>query len=41
VLDMGEAPGIGLATIDLAEVATARGKIPALEHARPFRMVGP
>ncbi|WP_017668670.1 carbon-nitrogen hydrolase family protein [Sandarakinorhabdus sp. AAP62] len=41
VLDMGEAPGIGLATIDLGEVAAARGKVPALEHARPFRLVGP
>jgi deaminated glutathione amidase len=41
VLDMGEAPGIGIATIDLAAVATARGKVPALEHARPFRVVGP
>ena len=41
VLDMGEAPGIGLATIDMAAVATARGKAPALDHARPFRVVGP
>lgn len=41
VLDMGEAPGIGHASIDLDAVATARGKVPALEHARPFRMVGP
>lgn len=41
VLDMGEAPGIGHASIDLAAVATARGKVPVLEHARPFRMVGP
>ena len=38
VLDMGEAPGIGLASIDLAEVAAARSKVPALHHARPFRM---
>jgi deaminated glutathione amidase len=41
VLDMDEAPGIGIATIDMAAVATARGKVPALEHARPFRVVGP
>ncbi len=41
VLDMGEAPGIGHARIDLAAVATARGKVPALEHARPFRVIGP
>ena len=41
VLDMGEAPGTGIATIDMAAVATARGKVPALEHARSFRVVGP
>ena len=41
VLDMGEAAGIGYAAIDLAEVDTARGKVPALEHARPFRVTGP
>jgi predicted amidohydrolase len=38
-LDMGEAPGIGLLDIDLAEVAAARAKVPALDHARPFRLV--
>lgn len=38
-LDMGEAPGIGLCDIDLAEVTAARDKIPALKHARPFRLV--
>jgi predicted amidohydrolase len=41
MLDMGEAPGIGLASIDLAEVEAARGKVPALHHARPFRMAQP
>jgi deaminated glutathione amidase len=41
VLDMGQAPGIGIATIDMEAVASARGKVPALEHARPFRVVGP
>jgi predicted amidohydrolase len=41
VLDMDEALGIGIAHIDLAAVAAARGKVPALEHARPFRVVGP
>jgi predicted amidohydrolase len=41
VLDMGEAPGIGIAHIDMAAVAAARGKVPALEHARPFRVVAP
>ena len=38
---MGEAPGIGIASVDMGQVATARGKVPALEHARPFRVVGP
>jgi predicted amidohydrolase len=38
---MDEAPGIGIAHIDMAAVAAARGKVPALEHARPFRVVGP
>ncbi|GGI94066.1 amidohydrolase [Polymorphobacter multimanifer] len=37
LLDMGEAPGLGVLDIDLADVATARSKIPALQHARPFR----
>ena len=41
VLDMGEAPGIGFASIDLAAVAAARGKVPALEHDRPFRITAP
>lgn len=38
-LDMGEEPCIGLCDIDLGEVAAARAKVPALEHARPFRLV--
>ncbi|WP_164157710.1 carbon-nitrogen hydrolase family protein [Sandarakinorhabdus rubra] len=37
-LDMGEAPGIGLVDIDLGQVAAARAKVPALDHARPFRL---
>jgi predicted amidohydrolase len=41
LLDMGTAPGIGLCRIDLAEVTAARAKVPALEHARPFRLVAP
>ncbi|KQT57688.1 amidohydrolase [Methylobacterium sp. Leaf456] len=32
----GDAPGIVLAEIDLARVADARARIPALAHARPF-----
>jgi predicted amidohydrolase len=39
LLDMGEAPGGAVIGIDLGEVATARGKVPALEHARPFTLV--
>jgi predicted amidohydrolase len=38
-LDMGETPGIGLCNIDPDEVTAARARIPALQHARPFRMV--
>ncbi len=37
--DMGETPGIGIVAIDLAAVDAARGKVPALEHARPFRLM--
>ncbi|GJD31876.1 Deaminated glutathione amidase [Methylobacterium adhaesivum] len=32
----GNAPGVILAEIDLARVADARARIPALQHARPF-----
>ncbi|AWN39265.1 carbon-nitrogen hydrolase family protein [Methylobacterium durans] len=32
----GAEPGVILAEIDLARVAEARGRIPALQHARPF-----
>ena len=38
LLDMGEAPGTALLRIDLAAVAEARGRIPALANARPFSM---
>lgn len=41
LLDMGDEPGIGLAALDLDQVAIARSKVPALEHARPFRIVAP
>lgn len=40
-LDMGEAPGVAVHEIDLAEVATARGKVPALQHGRDFRVTAP
>jgi predicted amidohydrolase len=36
--DGGSEPGLVLAEIDLALVADARARIPALRHARPFRV---
>ncbi len=36
LLDMGEAPGVGLVDLDLDAVAEARRRIPALDHRRPF-----
>lgn len=36
--DGGEGAGIVMATLDLAEVASARGRIPALQHDRPFKL---
>lgn len=38
LLDMGEAAGAATCEIDLSEVGIARGKVPALDHARPFRV---
>jgi predicted amidohydrolase len=38
LLDMGEAPGLATLDIDMAEVAAARAKIPALQHTRPFHL---
>jgi predicted amidohydrolase len=40
LLDMGEAPGTAVLDIELAEVAAARGKVPALAHARDFALPG-
>ncbi|MFD2236640.1 carbon-nitrogen hydrolase family protein [Aureimonas populi] len=37
----GDEPGIALAEIDMAEVASARGKIPALKNRRPFTVGEP
>ncbi|NDV88687.1 carbon-nitrogen hydrolase family protein [Aurantimonas aggregata] len=34
----GDSPGVALARIDTAEVASARAKIPNLKNARPFRV---
>ena len=36
LLDAGEAPGVWLVDLDLAEVARARSRIPALSHDRSF-----
>ena len=36
LLDMGEAPGGAVIEIDLGDVAQARGRVPALVHARGF-----
>lgn len=36
VLDMGTEPGLGFARLDMAQVATARRKVPALGHDRAF-----
>ncbi len=38
LLDMGEAPGAAIIDLDLAAVAAARAKIPALDHGRAFRV---
>jgi predicted amidohydrolase len=37
----GTEPGIVIATIDPAEVAAARGRVPSLQHGRRFEMVAP
>lgn len=36
LLDMGTAPGTAIIDLDLAEVDLARGRVPALAHARAF-----
>jgi deaminated glutathione amidase len=36
LLDMGEAPGVGFADIDLARLHDVRARIPALKHRRPI-----
>jgi predicted amidohydrolase len=37
----GTEPGVIMASIDLAEVAAARGRIPSLQHGRRFEMLEP
>jgi predicted amidohydrolase len=39
--EAGIEPGVTIADIDLALVADARSKIPALEHGRRFEVVAP
>jgi predicted amidohydrolase len=36
MLDMGDAPGVGFATIDQARIDDVRARIPAIRHRRPF-----
>jgi len=36
LLDAGTAPGVSFVDLDMAEVAKARARVPALEHDRPF-----
>ena len=38
VLDMGEAPGAAICTIDLADVAATRARIPSLAHSRAIEL---
>ncbi|HVF93304.1 MAG TPA: carbon-nitrogen hydrolase family protein [Sphingomonas sp.] len=40
LLDMGEAPGLGLVEIDPAQLAAVRGRIPVLAHRRAIPAVG-
>ena len=40
LLDAGTAPGVSLVDLDLAQVAEARRKVPALEHDRDFEGPG-
>jgi len=39
LLDMGEAPGAALCTLDLDMVAETRARIPSLAHARAFTLI--
>ncbi|NWM24942.1 carbon-nitrogen hydrolase family protein, partial [Escherichia coli] len=36
LLDMGEAPGLGSAEIDLARLEDIRSRVPVLRHRRPI-----
>ena len=41
IAEGGSEPGVVMAEIKLAEVATARGRIPSLQHGRRFEVVAP
>jgi predicted amidohydrolase len=41
IAEGGTEPGVVMATIDPAEVAAVRGRIPSLQHGRRFEMVAP
>jgi predicted amidohydrolase len=41
IAEAGIEPGVTIADIDLALVAEARGRVPALEHGRRFEIVAP
>lgn len=36
LVDMGDAPGVAVLDLDLAQVAAARERVPSLAHGRPF-----
>ena len=38
IADGGDTPGVVFATIDLDEVAEARGRIPSLSHDRDYKI---
>jgi predicted amidohydrolase len=41
VAEGGTEPGVVMATIDPAEVAAARGRVPSLQHGRRFEIAEP
>ena len=41
IAEGGTEPGVVIAEIDPAEVATARGRVPSLNHGRRFELVEP
>ena len=41
IAEGGSEPGVVMGTIDLAEVASARGRIPSLQHGRRFEVAAP